>query len=382
MDDGGANGTDVRVFLAGGLRLEVGDRTADERHLGGRQSRLAAAFVLTERHRPVPRAELAEALWPGELPRSWEASLRNALARVRAFLGAAGLPAGALRTVHGALRLDLPPGAVVDVEEAGAALDAAAPAAPDGADGWYVSAPTVSWACADATSGVVACSADATAPEGVTTAFSGTARDHAGNAATATVGPAKVDLTDPAVACGTRPAFALGQAGAVVSATVTDAGSGPAQVTVTAPAATGTVGVHTAAVTGTDRAGRTTTVLCSYAVGFGFSGFFAPVENDAVNLARADQVIPLKWRVVDGAGAGVTTLTRVSVTVTDRACAAGATADAVEEYATGSSGLQNKGDGHYQLNWATPKSYAGSCKTLRLDLGDGVARTADFSFTR
>jgi hypothetical protein len=257
-----------------------------------------------------------------------------------------------------------------------------APAAPDGADGWYVSAPTVSWACADATSGVAACSADTTAPEGVTTAFSGTARDHAGNAATATVGPAKVDLTDPAVACGTRPAFALGQAGAAVSATVTDAGSGPAQANVTAPAATGTVGVQTAAVTGTDRAGRTTTVRCSYSVGFGFSGFFAPVENDVVNLAKAGQAIPLKWRVVDGAGAGVTTLTRVSVTVTDRACAAGATADAVEEYATGSSGLQNLGDGRYQLNWATPKSYAGSCKTLRLDLGDGVARTADFSFTR
>jgi DNA-binding SARP family transcriptional activator len=40
-------------------------------------------------------------------------------------LATAGLPAGVLRTVHGALRLDLPPGTVVDLEEAGAALDEA-----------------------------------------------------------------------------------------------------------------------------------------------------------------------------------------------------------------------------------------------------------------
>ena len=60
----------------------------------------------------------------------------------------------------------------------------------------------------------------------------------------------------------------------------------------------------------------------------------------------------------------------------------------VEEYAAGASGLQNLGDGIYQLNWGTAKSYASTCRRVRLDLGernpDGTIfyRTADFKFTR
>ena len=115
----------VRVFLAGQLRLEVGELAVDEGLLGGRQARLAAAFLLVERARPVSRAELAELLWPGELPRSWEPALRNVVARVRSFLAGAGLPADALRAVHGSYRLILPPGAVVDLEAAAAALESA-----------------------------------------------------------------------------------------------------------------------------------------------------------------------------------------------------------------------------------------------------------------
>jgi hypothetical protein len=41
----------------------------------------------------------------------------------------------------------------------------------------------------------------------------------------------------------------------------------------------------------------------------------------------------------------------------------------VEEYAAGSSGLQNLGDGYYQFNWKTPTSYAGSCKSIKLVFG-------------
>ena len=227
------------------------------------------------------------------------------------------------------------------------------PANPDGANGWYVSAPTASWACADATSGLRSCSTPATMPEGVTPAVAGTAGDHAGNAASDAVGPTKVDLTDPAVACAPGRPFLLGEPGAVVSASVSDGQSGPAQATVTAPAPTDALGAHAASVTGADLAGRTATASCSYTVGYGFRGFFQPVDNGA---AKAGQAIPLKWRVVDHSGTGVTTLADVSVTVAGRACDLGSTADALEEYATGSSGLQN--------------------------LGDGLAHTAEFSFTR
>jgi hypothetical protein len=72
----------------------------------------------------------------------------------------------------------------------------------------------------------------------------------------------------------------------------------------------------------------------------------------------------------------------VSVTVVGSACDLGETSDQLEEYATGESGLQNLGDGNYQFNWKTPKSYAGSCKTLKLDVDDGVEHTAEFRFTK
>ncbi len=41
-----------------------------------------------------------------------------------------------------------------------------------------------------------------------------------------------------------------------------------------------------------------------------------------------------------------------------------------------------RGDGYYQFNWKTPTSYASSCKTVRLGLGDGAVHTAEFAFRR
>ncbi len=114
-----------------------------------------------------------------------------------------------------------------------------------------------------------------------------------------------------------------------------------------------------------------------------FSGFGAPVDPaPTVNSARAGQTVPLKFRVTDAGGAPVTTLSAVSLTVASLACTAGAATDAIDEYAAGASGLQNLGDGNYQFNWKTPKGYTSSCKTIRLDLGDGVAHTALFQFIR
>jgi hypothetical protein len=114
-----------------------------------------------------------------------------------------------------------------------------------------------------------------------------------------------------------------------------------------------------------------------------FDGFAAPVDNDRLNTAKAGQAIPLRWRLTDATGAPVTTLTAATVTVASLACDLGGSADQVEEYAAGGSGLQNLGDGYYQLNWKTPASYAGSCKTLKLDLGEvSGPHTAAFRFTK
>jgi hypothetical protein len=118
-------------------------------------------------------------------------------------------------------------------------------------------------------------------------------------------------------------------------------------------------------------------------VGYNFEGFAAPVDSaPTLNIAKAGRVIPLKWRLTDASGSPVTDLASASVTVASLECSSGTTSDAIEEFAASGSGLQNPGDGYYQLNWKTPKSYAGSCKTLKLDLGEGVGQehTALFQF--
>jgi hypothetical protein len=147
------------------------------------------------------------------------------------------------------------------------------------------------------------------------------------------------------------------------------------------PVDTSTPGTHTVGCTATDRAGNTTTAQASYDVVLGFTGFAAPVDNAIVNVAKAGQTVPLKFHVSDANGP-VTDLSSVDVTVAGLACDLGDTSDQLEEYASGGSGLQNKGGGDYQFNWKTPKEYASSCKTLSVDVGDGADHTAEFRFTK
>jgi hypothetical protein len=131
-----------------------------------------------------------------------------------------------------------------------------------------------------------------------------------------------------------------------------------------------------------ESAGGESSLTHSYRVEYDFIGFDRPINNDALNRAKAGQAIPLKWQLLDAAGEPVTDLASVKVSVANLSCNLGTTSDEVEEYAAGSSGLQNLGDGYYQFNWKTPTSYANSCKTMSLNLGEGAPRTATFQFTR
>jgi CSLREA domain-containing protein len=202
---------------------------------------------------------------------------------------------------------------------------------------------------------------------------------------------APADITPPTITITTPIDGATYLLRQVVSADYTcqdeSGGSGLALCTSTAAAPgeaipTGTLGTHVFEVVAMDVTGNRSTKAATYSVAYDFSGFAAPVSGGGVlNVAKAGKTIPLKWRLLDGLGNPVP-LPGVTVTVEALACDAGSSVDEVGEYAAGTSGLQDLGDGYYQFNWVTPKSYANSCKTLLLDLGEGITRTALFQFVK
>jgi hypothetical protein len=251
----------------------------------------------------------------------------------------------------------------------------------DGENGWYVSAPTVSWECTDGTSGIASCAATETVPEGAASTLVGTAEDVAGNEGRNSAGPFNVDLTDPVATCQPAALVYLNGTGEI-SADISDQGSGPVIRQVTTPADTTRVGARTAVLTGTDVAGRSSSTLCAYRVQYLFSGFNAPVSADEVNVIKAGSTVPLKWTLHDATQEPVANLNSVQLRVTTVSCDPDAEEDPITETASGASGLQYLGDGNYQYNWKTAKTYAASCRTLSVDLGEGASRTVQFRFTR
>jgi DNA-binding SARP family transcriptional activator len=112
----------LQIELSGRVCVEAGETVLEGRSLPGRQVRLAFAYLVVNRQRPVPRDELASGLWPGMTPPSWERNLRVVISRLRAAL--AGIAADGpveLANVHGCYQLRLPAGTSIDIEEAAAA---------------------------------------------------------------------------------------------------------------------------------------------------------------------------------------------------------------------------------------------------------------------
>jgi SARP family transcriptional regulator, regulator of embCAB operon len=102
----------------GEIRLVAGDHVVTAEQLPGRQGRLAAAFLLTERHRPVSRDELADVLWPDRPPPRFDVAVSAVVSKLRVVLERLGLGREAVTTVSGCYRIALGEGAWVDVEAA------------------------------------------------------------------------------------------------------------------------------------------------------------------------------------------------------------------------------------------------------------------------
>ncbi|HET9184506.1 MAG TPA: hypothetical protein VFN82_00065, partial [Solirubrobacterales bacterium] len=97
------------IHLCGELRVELGERL--DRDLPRGQIRVLLAYLVLTRRRPVPRQELAAALWDERLPPRWDVALSALLSRLRRRLAPRAEIVG-----RGELRLVLPADAEVDFE--------------------------------------------------------------------------------------------------------------------------------------------------------------------------------------------------------------------------------------------------------------------------
>lgn len=118
----------VRIQLCGPLAVELDGRRID-RELPGRQGRLLLAYLVLHRLRAVRRDELIDALWPRTPPAAADSALRALISKLRRLLGADMVDG---RTE---LRLNLPPEAFVDLEQAREAIHRAESAVAQG--NWY-----------------------------------------------------------------------------------------------------------------------------------------------------------------------------------------------------------------------------------------------------
>lgn len=259
----------------------------------------------------------------------------------------------------------------------------------EGLNDWYTSDIAVSWSVTDPQSGVwskTGCSDVTVTHDSASRTITCSAVSAGGSHSESVT--IKRDTVRPALDPSVSPNPVSQNGTAAGSANASDAISGVASASCD-PVETSTLGQHTVSCTATDLAGHSNTTNARYAVIAApnkMVGFFAPVDNNGVlNRAKAGQVIPLKWRFLDADNQPITSLTSVSVGVSELDCSSAQSTDTIEQYATsaGSSQLQNLGDGYYQFNWQTRKTYATTCKTISMNVNDGTTPlTALFQFVK
>jgi hypothetical protein len=261
-------------------------------------------------------------------------------------------------------------------------------AASNGLAGWYVSAVVNQFSADGAISGLADPSkanftvSSGTAEGSAVKVGSGPVPDNAGNTNTGIDSAAfKIDLSNPSLACPSpAPSFILNQVGAQVTATVSDAISGPASLTASTAANTSTVGTKTANITGYDNAGRSSTVGCSYSVVYNWSGFFQPIDMNMLNTVKSGSGVPVKFSLGGDQGLnifefGYPRLVRTS-------CTTGLPEDAIETTVTAgySSLTYDALAGQYIYVWKTDKAWVGTCGQLQVKLIDGTVHFANFKF--
>ncbi|MFJ8843687.1 AAA family ATPase [Streptomyces cyaneofuscatus] len=114
---------DTEIRILGPMAVR---RAGSVYHLQSAQARVALARLVLAGPQGVTREELADVIWPGDLPATWASALRTLVSRLRAFIGPTPDELGnALVRRSGRYVLTLDEAVVVDVEEATRSVAAA-----------------------------------------------------------------------------------------------------------------------------------------------------------------------------------------------------------------------------------------------------------------
>jgi len=149
-----------------------------------------------------------------------------------------------------------------------------------------------------------------------------------------------------------------------------------------------TLGTNEVCVRGTDALDNVGAAACqTFLVTYKFAGFFPPIDNlPEVNTVKAGQAVPAKWLLTDANDVPISdpaSFDSLQSYATDCTDFSGDPLDALEEVAAGASGLQYLGDGYWQFNWKTPKTYADTCRVMVVEFNSGaLSPAAKFKFKK
>ncbi len=113
-----------------------------------------------------------------------------------------------------------------------------------------------------------------------------------------------------------------------------------------------------------------------------FEGFFAPVDNGVLNVAKGGSAIPVKFSL--GGDEGLDILAEGYPQSDQINCDTGLSFDDIESTVTaGASTLQyDPVSKVYTYVWKTSKSWAATCRRLDVTLDDGTTHSATFRFKK
>ncbi|MBI4318968.1 MAG: hypothetical protein HY675_10805 [Chloroflexi bacterium] len=118
----------IRIYLTGRVGIAVGSElVVGERQFRDRQGRRVFAYLACCRSRPVSHAELAQLVWPDEMPGAWRTGLSALISRIRSLLACDALKSRGVSLTggFGQYQLVLPADTWVDLEAASSAIDEA-----------------------------------------------------------------------------------------------------------------------------------------------------------------------------------------------------------------------------------------------------------------